>query len=93
MVHVRRSGRVRRERVLGALDSAGTALPRAAREAEAQVRRSTYGRLPADTHPPIAATAPLLVAAMRSSSYPAALDLLLTAARTRLDHIRAGGAG
>jgi AcrR family transcriptional regulator len=77
----------------GALDSAGTALPRAAREAEAQVWRSTYGRLPADTHPHIAATAPLLVAAMRSSSYPAALDLLLTAARTRLDHIRAGGAG
>ncbi|MFG3200589.1 TetR/AcrR family transcriptional regulator [Streptomyces sp. NPDC048192] len=75
----------------GALDSAGTALPKAAREAEAQVWRSTYGRLPADTHPHIAATAPHLVAAMRSSSYPAALDLLLTAARTRLDRIRTGG--
>jgi hypothetical protein len=76
MVHVRRSGRVRRERV---------------REAEAQVWRSTYGRLPADTHPPIAATAPLLVAAMRSSSYPAALDLLLDAAAARLAGIRAAG--
>ncbi|MGW3206928.1 TetR/AcrR family transcriptional regulator [Streptomyces sp. NPDC001135] len=74
----------------GALDSAGTALPQAAREAEAEVWRSTYGRLPADTHPHIAATAPHLVASMRSSSYPAALELLLTAARTRLDHLRAG---
>ncbi|WP_031172370.1 TetR/AcrR family transcriptional regulator [Streptomyces durhamensis] len=74
----------------GALDSAGTALPRAAREAEADVWRSIYGRLPADTHPHIAATASRLVATMRSSSYPAALELLLTAARTRLDHIRAG---
>ncbi|MEV5879039.1 helix-turn-helix domain-containing protein [Streptomyces sp. NPDC052101] len=74
----------------GALDSACTALPLTAREAEAQVWRSTYGRLPADTHPHIAATAPHLVATMRSSSYPAALDLLLAAARTRLDRIRAG---
>ncbi|MET8808294.1 helix-turn-helix domain-containing protein [Streptomyces sp. NPDC004546] len=77
----------------GALDSAGTALPRTAREAEAEVWRSTYGRLPAGTHPHIAATAPHLVATMRSSSYPAALELLLTAARTRLDHIRAGSGG
>ncbi|OLZ74454.1 TetR family transcriptional regulator [Streptomyces sp. IMTB 2501] len=73
----------------GALDSAGTALPKPAREAEAEVWRSTYGRLPADTHPHIAATAPHLVATMRSSSYPAALELLLAAARTRLDHLRA----
>jgi AcrR family transcriptional regulator len=77
----------------GALDSAGTALPRTAREAEAEVWRSTYGRLPAGTHPHIAATAPHLVATMRSSSYPAALELLLTAARTRLDHFRAGSGG
>ncbi|MGV4980563.1 TetR/AcrR family transcriptional regulator [Streptomyces sp. NRAIS4] len=77
----------------GALDSAGTALPRTAREAEAEVWRGTYGRLPADTHPHIAATAPHLVATMRSSSYPAALELLLEAARTRLDHVRAGSRG
>ncbi|WP_433454698.1 helix-turn-helix domain-containing protein [Streptomyces sp. CA-142005] len=77
----------------GALDSAGTAMPRTAREAEAEVWRSTYGRLPAGTHPHIAATAPHLVATMRSSSYPAALELLLTAARTRLDHLRAGSGG
>ncbi|MBX7548519.1 TetR/AcrR family transcriptional regulator [Streptomyces sp. NPDC004232] len=77
----------------GALDSAGTALPRAAREAEAEVWRETYGRLPAATHPHIAATSRHLVATMRASSYPAALDLFLTAARTRLDHVRADGAG
>ncbi|MEU8970525.1 TetR/AcrR family transcriptional regulator [Streptomyces monashensis] len=77
----------------GALDSAGTALPRAAREAEAQVWRDTYGRLPAATHPHIAATSRHLVATMRASSYPAALDLFLTAARTHLDHVRADGAG
>ncbi|MGW4566547.1 TetR/AcrR family transcriptional regulator [Streptomyces sp. NPDC004561] len=73
----------------GALDSAGTALPRPAREAEAEVWRGTYGTLSADSHPHIAATARHLVATMRGSSYPAALELLLTAARTRLDHIRA----
>ncbi|MFI2206170.1 TetR/AcrR family transcriptional regulator [Streptomyces sp. NPDC020192] len=76
----------------GALDSAGTALPRAAREAEAEVWRDTYGRLPGATHPHIAATSRHLVATMRASSYPAALDLLLTAARTRLDRFRAEGA-
>ncbi|MEV6835634.1 TetR/AcrR family transcriptional regulator [Streptomyces sp. NPDC051133] len=74
----------------GALDSAGTSLPRAAREAETEVWRTTYGRLPADTHPHIAASARHLVATMRTSSYPAALELLLEAARTRLTHLRAG---
>ncbi|UFR00700.1 TetR/AcrR family transcriptional regulator [Streptomyces sp. Go40/10] len=73
----------------GALDSAGTALPRAAREAEAEVWRTTYGRLPAETHPHIAATARHLAASMRTSSYPAALDLFLAAARTRLGQLRA----
>ncbi|MFI0806169.1 TetR/AcrR family transcriptional regulator [Streptomyces echinatus] len=74
----------------GALDSAGTALPRSAREAEAQVWRTTYGRLPAESHPHIAATARHLVTTMRASSYPAALDLFLDAARTRLDNLPAG---
>ncbi|OIJ68927.1 TetR/AcrR family transcriptional regulator [Streptomyces mangrovisoli] len=73
----------------GALDSANAALPRAAREAEAQVWRTVYSRLPADTHPNIAATAPHLVATMRGSSYPAAQELLLTAAAARLREIRA----
>ncbi|MGV9346644.1 TetR/AcrR family transcriptional regulator [Streptomyces spiralis] len=73
----------------GALDSAAIALPRAAREAEASVWRATYARLPADTHPHIAGTARHLVADMGRSSYPAALDLLLSAAAARLQEIRA----
>ncbi|MEU2423405.1 helix-turn-helix domain-containing protein [Streptomyces sp. NPDC007851] len=74
----------------GALDSANTALPRSARDAEADVWRTTYAGLPAATHPHIAATARHLVASMRGSSYPAALDLLLTAAATRLADLRSG---
>jgi len=77
----------------GALDSANTALPKAAREAEAAVWQATYARLPADTHPHIAATARYLVATMRHSSYPAALDLLLGAAAARLAEIRAAAEG
>jgi AcrR family transcriptional regulator len=73
----------------GALDSANTALPKPACEAEAAVWQATYARLPADTHPHIAATARHLVATMRHSSYPAALDLLLSAAAARLAEIRA----
>ncbi|MER6125792.1 TetR/AcrR family transcriptional regulator [Streptomyces sp. NPDC001795] len=70
-----------------ALDAANASLPRAALEAEAQVWRATYARLPADTHPNIAATARHLVPEMRRSSYPAALDLLLSAAAARLAEI------
>ncbi|WP_031485600.1 TetR/AcrR family transcriptional regulator [Streptomyces bicolor] len=73
----------------GALDSASLAMPKAARDAEAAVWRSTYARLPADTHPHIAATARHLVADMPHSSYPGALDLLLAAAAARLAEIRA----
>ncbi|MFJ3305298.1 TetR/AcrR family transcriptional regulator [Streptomyces sp. NPDC086549] len=72
-----------------ALDSASLSLPRSAREAEAEVWRATYARLPADTHPHIAATARHLVASMRGSSYPAALELLLSAAAARLAEIGA----
>ncbi|MFJ9539515.1 TetR/AcrR family transcriptional regulator [Streptomyces sp. NPDC101225] len=68
----------------GALDSASVALPKAAREAETAVWRATYARLPAETHPHIAATAHHLVTDMNRSSYPAALDLLLSAAAARL---------
>jgi len=71
-----------------ALDSASVAMPKAAREAESAVWRATYARLPADTHPHIAATARHLVADMGRSSYPAALDLLLDAAAARLAKIR-----
>ncbi|MFI9758768.1 helix-turn-helix domain-containing protein [Streptomyces sp. NPDC051963] len=72
-----------------ALDSADRVLPKAARDAEAALWRATYARLPADTHPHIAATARHLMADMRHSSYPAALDLLLGAAAARLDEFRA----
>ncbi|MGW3140950.1 TetR/AcrR family transcriptional regulator [Streptomyces sp. NPDC001139] len=75
----------------GALDSASTALPKAAREAEADVWRATYARLPAATHPHIAAVARHLVHDMPRSSYPGALDLLLGAAAARLAEIRATG--
>jgi hypothetical protein len=74
-----------------ALDAAGLALPRAAREAEAGVWRATYARLPADTHPHIAATARHLVVDMRRSAYPTALDMLLTSAAARLAEIQAVG--
>lgn len=68
----------------GALDSASAALPKAARAAETAVWRATYARLPADSHPHIAASARHLVADMPRSSYPAALELLLDAAAGRL---------
>ncbi|MFJ5303080.1 TetR/AcrR family transcriptional regulator [Streptomyces sp. NPDC088350] len=77
----------------GALDSANTALPKSARDAEAAVWQATYARLPADTYPHIAATARHLVAAMRHSSYPAALDLLLGAVAARLAEINAAAEG
>ncbi|TYB67744.1 TetR/AcrR family transcriptional regulator [Nonomuraea sp. PA05] len=66
------------------LDAATLALPKAAREADEEVWRDTYARLPAATHPNIAATAPLLVARMNNSAYPTALDLLLTSAAAQL---------
>lgn len=65
-----------------AQDAAAAALPPAAAEADAEVWRTVYGRLPADTHPHIAATYPLLAADMRDSGYPFALELLLTAVAT-----------
>ncbi|MGW1952726.1 TetR/AcrR family transcriptional regulator [Streptomyces sp. NPDC001920] len=74
----------------GALDSASAAMPEAARTAETAVWRATYARLPAGTHPHIAATARHLVAEMRHSSYPAVLDLLLRAAAARLTELRSG---
>lgn len=75
----------------GALDSASAALPSAALEAETAVWRATYARLPADTHPNINATAHHLVTDMRHSSYPAALDLFLTAAANRLAQLTTPG--
>ncbi|TDC84730.1 TetR/AcrR family transcriptional regulator [Nonomuraea deserti] len=66
------------------LDAATLALPKAAREADEEVWHDTYARLPAATHPNIAATAPLLVARMNDSAYPTALDMLLSSASAQL---------
>ncbi|MBE1586814.1 TetR/AcrR family transcriptional regulator [Nonomuraea angiospora] len=66
------------------LDAATLALPKAAREADEEVWQATYARLPARTHPNIAATAPLLVAEMNDSAYHTALDMLLSSASAQL---------
>ncbi|MEU3191505.1 TetR/AcrR family transcriptional regulator [Streptomyces sp. NPDC006992] len=67
-----------------ALDAASLALPEAARAADEEVWRATYARLSPQTHPHIAATAPLLVARMNDSAYPTALDMLLDSAAAKL---------
>ncbi|WP_034088075.1 TetR/AcrR family transcriptional regulator [Streptacidiphilus albus] len=76
-----------------ALDAASLALPEAAREADEQVWQATYARLPAETHPHIAATAELLVARMNRSAYPAALEMLLNSAAAELAAPRAADGG
>ncbi|MGA4959850.1 TetR/AcrR family transcriptional regulator [Streptomyces lavendulocolor] len=67
-----------------ALDAASLALPEKARAADRAVWRATYARLSPDTHPNIAATAPLLVARMNDSAYPTALDMLLDSTEAML---------
>ncbi|MFF4648603.1 TetR/AcrR family transcriptional regulator [Streptomyces sp. NPDC001380] len=78
-----------------ALDAASLALPDAARRADEEVWRATYARLPAESHPHIAATAHLLVERMNRSAYPAALEMLLDSAEAQLAAVpgRAPGAG
>jgi len=76
-----------------ALDAAGRALPHAARTADEAVWEATYARLPEKTHPNIAATAPLLVARMNDSAYPAALEMLLGDAAATLARVRAARPG
>ncbi|GAB3900534.1 TetR/AcrR family transcriptional regulator [Microbispora bryophytorum] len=67
-----------------ALDAASLALPEQARRADEEMWQATYARLSPAGHPNIAAVAPLLVADMNDSAYPAALDMLLAgAARDR----------
>ncbi|MFE7409786.1 TetR/AcrR family transcriptional regulator [Streptomyces laurentii] len=72
-----------------ALDAAALALPHTARAADEAVWQATYARLPAGTHPHIAATAPRLIARMKNSAYPTALDMLLDSAAATL--ARTGG--
>ncbi|MER5892837.1 TetR/AcrR family transcriptional regulator [Streptomyces sp. NPDC001876] len=73
-----------------ALDASTLALPARARELEARAWRETYARVPAETHPHIAATSGVLVAEMDRSGYPAALEMVLAAAAGRLAHVRQG---
>ncbi|WP_182906690.1 TetR/AcrR family transcriptional regulator [Microbispora sp. H13382] len=68
-----------------ALDAASLALPEQARRADEEIWQATYARLPPVTHPNIAAVAPLLIADMNDSAYPAALDMLLDSAMSRLN--------
>ncbi|MFI9152383.1 TetR/AcrR family transcriptional regulator [Streptomyces sp. NPDC053367] len=67
-----------------ALDAGALAIKDEVREADEEMWTSTYARLPAQTHPHIAATAHLLAERMNHSAYPAVLDTLLDHAQTRL---------
>jgi AcrR family transcriptional regulator len=75
-----------------AQDACWQALPGAAREAEDRVWDHTYTGVPAETHPHLAAMAPLLRCEMRRSSYPVALELFLDAAEARLRAADGGSA-
>lgn len=71
-----------------ALDAGALAIKDEVREADENMWTSTYARLPADTHPHIAATAHLLADRMNHSAYPVMLDTLLNSAQARLDITR-----
>ncbi|MBY8885200.1 TetR/AcrR family transcriptional regulator [Streptomyces sp. PTM05] len=70
------------------LDAASLALPRTAREADEAMWQTTYARLPAATHPHIAATSRHLIAHMNTSAYPSALDMLLDSAQAQLADVQ-----
>ncbi|MER6735592.1 TetR/AcrR family transcriptional regulator [Streptomyces puniciscabiei] len=78
-----------------ALDAGSLALAEEARAGDEEMWHSTYARLPAESHPNIAATAHLLARYMPHSAYPVALEILLdhTAAQLRRerDSHRTGG--
>lgn len=71
-----------------ALDAGALAIKDEARAADEDMWTSTYARLPATTHPHIAATAPLLAERMNQSAYPVVLDTLLDRAEARLAEVR-----
>ncbi|MGV0813595.1 TetR/AcrR family transcriptional regulator [Mycolicibacterium boenickei] len=68
-----------------ALDAAFEALPTEHQERDDDRWRDTYARLPAETHPNIAATSSLLDESMRRSACESALDLLLDGIAARLE--------
>ncbi|MFD0142495.1 MULTISPECIES: TetR/AcrR family transcriptional regulator [unclassified Streptomyces] len=72
------------------LDAGALAIKDEVREADEDMWSSTYARLPAETHPHIAATAHLLAARMNRSAYPVVLETLLDSAEARLSSARNG---
>lgn len=68
-----------------ALDAAFEALPPEHQQRDDETWRDTYARLPAETHPNIAATSHLLDESMRRSGCESALELLLDGISLRLD--------
>ncbi|WP_328946094.1 TetR/AcrR family transcriptional regulator [Streptomyces sp. NBC_00250] len=78
-----------------ALDAGSLALTDEARAEDEAMWRSTYARLPAASHPHIAATAGLLARSMPYSAYPAVLEMLLehTAAQLARADPAAGTSG
>ncbi|MEU2060842.1 TetR/AcrR family transcriptional regulator [Streptomyces sp. NPDC013455] len=66
------------------LDAGALALAEEARTKDEKMWTSTYARLPAESYPHIAATAPLLAARMPHSAYPVVLDTLLDDAAAQL---------
>ncbi|GAA2775176.1 TetR/AcrR family transcriptional regulator [Streptomyces showdoensis] len=67
-----------------ALDAGALTIKDEARAADEDMWSTTYARLPATTHPHIAATAHLLADRMNDSAYPVLLDTLLERAEARL---------
>jgi AcrR family transcriptional regulator len=73
-----------------ALDAGSLALTDEARTTDERMWESTYARLPAESHPNIAATAHLLARRMPHSAYPAALEMLLEHTAAQLAGAGAG---
>ncbi|MEU6569914.1 TetR/AcrR family transcriptional regulator [Streptomyces parvulus] len=74
-----------------ALDAGALSLTEESRTADEGMWATTYARLPASSHPHIAATAPLLARRMPHSAYPGALEMLLDHTAARLRAARAAG--
>jgi AcrR family transcriptional regulator len=73
-----------------ALDAGSLALPAEARSTDEHMWGSIYARLPAASHPNIAATADLLAARMPHSAYPVVLETLLDGIAAELGTVRPG---
>ncbi|WP_052270297.1 TetR/AcrR family transcriptional regulator [Streptomyces sp. MUSC 125] len=76
-----------------ALDAGSLALTDEARAGDEEMWHSTYARLPAASHPNIAATAQLLAQRMPHSAYPAALEMLLEHTAAQLSRAGAEESG